>query len=161
MFKKLIKKIGFKNGNSKWLLKMLGVLFLIAILFGVFKSTQAVAEETQEALDVAEKKGLIDLTPSEPEIGIVFAVCIFENADGTRKLVDHREAINMSHCLKEKRKAETKYKKMKIDGLAVGTFVFACDKVEAEIEILENGDWRIVKILGKHHESYKKKKAYD
>ncbi len=50
---------------------------------------------------------------------------------------------------------------MKIDGTAVGSFIFACDKVKAEIEILENGDWRIVKILGKYHEAYKKKKSYE
>ena len=67
----------------------------------------------------------------------------------------------MSHCLKEKRKAEKKYKQMKIDGLTVGSFIFACDKVKAEIEVLENGDWRIVKILDKYHEAYKKKKIYE
>ena len=136
---------------------LIGFLLLVLITIG----GRVVAGDTQEALDVAAEKGLTDLSPSEPELGIVFAVCIFENADGTKKLVDHREAINMSHCLKEKRKAEAKYKQMKIDGLAVGNFVFACDKVKAEIEVLENGDWRIVKILGKHHEAYKKKKSYE
>ena len=136
---------------------LIAFLFLVIITLG----GKSYAEDTQEALDVAKEKGLVDLTPSEPEIGIVFAVCIFENADGTKKLVDHREAINMSHCLKEKRKAEKKYKQMKIDGTAVGSFIFACDKVKAEIEILENGDWRIVKILGKYHEAYKKKKSYE
>ena len=30
-----------------------------------------------EAEDVAKKKGLVDLSPSAPEKGIVFAVCIF------------------------------------------------------------------------------------
>jgi hypothetical protein len=134
---------------------------IICMFFTILFVGLNVKAETQEALDVAEKKGLIDLTPSEPEIGIVFAVCIFENEDGTRKLVDHREAINMSHCLKEKRKAEKKYKQMKIDGLTVGSFIFACDKVKAEIEVLENGDWRIVKILDKYHEAYKKKKIYE
>jgi hypothetical protein len=136
---------------------LIAFLFLVIITLG----GKSYAEDTQEALDVAKEKGLVDLSPSEPEIGIVFAVCIFENADGTKKLVDHREAINMSHCLKEKRKAEAKYRKMKVDGIAVGNFIFACDKVKAEIEVLENGDWRIVKILGKHHEAYKKKKIYE
>ncbi len=136
---------------------LIGFLLLVLITIG----GRVVAGDTQEALDVAAEKGLTDLSPSEPELGIVFAVCIFENADGTKKLVDHREAINMSHCLKEKRKAEAKYKQMKIDGLAVGNFIFACDKVKAEIEVLENGDWRIVKILGKHHEAYQKKKTYE
>ena len=136
---------------------LIAFLFLVIITLG----GKSYAEDTQEALDVAKEKGLVDLSPSEPEIGIVFAVCIFENADGTKKLVDHREAINMSHCLKEKRKAEAKYRKMKVDGIAVGNFIFACDKVKAEIEVLENGDWRIVKILGKHHEAYQKKKTYE
>ena len=131
-------------------------LFLVLLTLG-FK----VNADTQEALDVAKEKGLVDLSPSEPELGIVFAVCIFENADGTKKLVDHRHAVNMSHCLKEKRKAEKHYKKMKQDGLTVGNFIFACDKVKAEIQVLDNGDWKIVKILGKHHEAYKKKKTYE
>jgi len=131
-------------------------LFLILLTLG-FKASA----DTQEALDVAKEKGLVDLTPSEPEIGIVFAVCIFENADGTKKLVDHREAINMSHCLKEKRKAEAKYKQMKIDGLAVGNFVFACDKVNAKVRVLENGEWEILEITGRHEQAYIREKVYE
>ena len=38
---------------------------------------------------------------SEPENGVVFAVCIFEVAeDGTRKLVDHVASENLMNCLK-------------------------------------------------------------
>ena len=38
---------------------------------------------------------------SEPENGVVFAVCIFEIAeDGTRKLVDHVASENLMNCLK-------------------------------------------------------------
>ena len=48
---------------------------------------------------------------SEPENGVVFAVCIFEvQADGTRKLVDHVASENLMNCLKNKREAERKYK---------------------------------------------------
>ena len=48
---------------------------------------------------------------SEPENGVVFAVCIFEIAeDGTRKLVDHVASENLMDCLKNKREAERKYK---------------------------------------------------
>ena len=48
---------------------------------------------------------------SEPENGVVFAVCIFEIAeDGTRKLVDHVASENLMNCLKNKREAERKYK---------------------------------------------------
>jgi hypothetical protein len=136
---------------------LIGFLLLVLITIG----GRVVAGDTQEALDVAAEKGLTDLSPSEPELGIVLAVCIFENADGTKKLVDHRHAVNMSHCLKEKRKAELEYKQKKIDGTAVGSFIFACDKVKAEIKVLDNGDWKIVKILGKHHEAYEKKKSYE
>ena len=135
------------------------IIFLVFMLFSIGLKVQA--EDTQEALDVAAEKGLVDLSPSAPELGVVFAVCIFENSDGTKKLVDHRHAVNMSHCLKTKRQAEAKYKQDKLNGTITGNFVFACDKVNAEIEILENGDWRIVKILGKRHEAYVKKKSYD
>jgi len=41
---------------------------------------------------------------SEPENGVVFAVCIFEvTADGTRILVDHVASEILMNCLKNKR----------------------------------------------------------
>ena len=42
---------------------------------------------------------------SQPEDGVVFAVCIFEidEATGERKLVDHRASENLMDCLKNKR----------------------------------------------------------
>ena len=68
----------------------------------------------------------------------------------------------MGHCLKEKRKAELKYRDPKHRELMGGTrFVFACDKVDALVEIQENGDWKILKILGKHKAAYKQKKSYE
>ena len=43
------------------------------------------------------------VSESEPENGVVFAVCIFEVAeDGTRKLVDHVASENLMNCLKNK-----------------------------------------------------------
>ena len=36
MFKKLIKKIGFKNGDTKDLLKIVAGIFVAAILIGLF-----------------------------------------------------------------------------------------------------------------------------
>ena len=49
---------------------------------------------------------------SEPENGVVFAVCIFEiDEDGTRKLVDHVASENLMNCLKNKKKKREKYKK--------------------------------------------------
>ena len=51
---------------------------------------------------------------SEPENGVVFAVCIFEiDEDGQRKLVDHVASENLMDCLKNKREAERKYKESK------------------------------------------------
>jgi hypothetical protein len=48
---------------------------------------------------------------SEPENGVVFAVCIFAIAeDGTRVLVDHRASENLLDCLKNKREAERDYR---------------------------------------------------
>ena len=68
----------------------------------------------------------------------------------------------MGHCLKEKRKAELKYRDPEHRKLMGGTrFVFACDKVDALVEIQENGDWKILKILGKHKAAYKQKKSYE
>ena len=47
---------------------------------------------------------VIDLTDSKPEEGIVFAVCIFAvGEDGTRYLVDHRHATDMSECIRKRR----------------------------------------------------------
>jgi len=58
-------------------------LFLVLLTLG-FKASA----DTQEALDVAKEKGLVDLTPSEPEIGIVFAVCIFDDSWDGWLLID-------------------------------------------------------------------------
>ena len=49
---------------------LIGFLLLVLITIG----GRVVAGDTQEALDVAAEKGLTDLSPSEPELGIVFAV---------------------------------------------------------------------------------------
>ena len=51
---------------------------------------------------------------SEPENGVVFAVCIFEVAeDGTRKLVDHVASENLMNCLKNKREQKENTKSLK------------------------------------------------
>ena len=133
------------------------LLTLLILFFGVCVAFGGEAE------DVAKKKGLVDLSPSAPEKGIVFAVCIFAvGEDGKRYLVDHRAAVNMGHCLKEKRKAELKYRDPEHRKLMGGTrFMFMCDKVKAEVEILEDGTWHITKILGRHEPAYKKKKSYN
>ena len=96
---------------------------------------------------------------SEPENGVVFAVCIFEVAeDGTRKLVDHVASENLMNCLKNKREAERKYKESKEKD---GVFNMTCDKVDAKVKVKEDGSWEILEILGRHEQAYERKKVYE
>ena len=144
MFKKLYDMIGFRNGDTKSLLKNLGAVFLIAILFGLFKGNQASAGECNMEADKKDAE-------------VVFAVCVF--ADGT--LIDHKGANSMSDCLKTKREVEKAWRNRadetdsveingityKIDGESLA---FMCDLVDANVHHYEDGTWEIVKILGKH-----------
>ena len=96
---------------------------------------------------------------STPEDGVVFAVCIFEiSADGTRVLVDHVASENLMDCLKNKRKAERKYKESKDKE---GIYNMTCDKVNAKVRVLENGEWEILEITGRHEQAYERKKVYE
>ena len=97
---------------------------------------------------------------SQPEDGVVFAVCIFEidNATGERKLVDHRASENLMDCLKNKREAERDYKEKKEKG---GVFNMTCDKVNAKVQVQEDGSWKILEILGRHEQAYIRKKVYE
>ena len=96
---------------------------------------------------------------SEPENGVVFAVCIFEVAeDGTRKLVDHVASENLMNCLKNKREAERKYKESKEKD---GVYNMTCDKVDAKVRVKEDGSWEILEILGRHEQAYERKKVYE
>ena len=96
---------------------------------------------------------------SEPENGVVFAVCIFEiDEDGQRKLVDHVASENLMDCLKNKREAERKYKESKDKD---GVFNMTCDKVDAKVRVKENGEWEILEILGRHDAAYERKKVYE
>ena len=93
MFKKLYDMIGFRNGDTKWLLKILAGLFLIAIVFGVFKHNTAKADCTgcgDDGHQICPVEG--DHTHEKPEV--VFAVCVF--ADGS--LIEHKVADSMSDC---------------------------------------------------------------
>ena len=96
---------------------------------------------------------------SEPENGVVFAVCIFEIAeDGTRKLVDHVASENLMNCLKNKREAERKYKESEEKD---GVYNMTCDKVDAKVRVKEDGSWEILEILGRHEQAYERKKLYE
>ncbi len=99
------------------------------------------------------------VSSSEPENGVVFAVCIFEVAeDGTRKLVDHVASENLMNCLKNKREAERKYKESKEKD---GVYNMTCDKVDAKVRVKEDGSWEILEILGRHEQAYERKKVYE
>ena len=157
MFKKLIDMIGFRNGDTKWLLKILGGLFLIAIVFGVvLHSQRANADCTgcgDDGHQICPVEG--DHTHEKPEV--VFAVCVF--ADGS--LIDHKGADSMSDCLKTKREVEKAWRNRaeetdsveingityKIDGESLA---FMCDLVDAKVHHYNDGSWEIVEILGKH-----------
>ena len=54
-----------------------------------------------------------------------------------------------------------KYKTEKGEGKVTESFLFSCDKVNAEVKIEEDGTWHIIKILGRHDAAYKKKKSYE
>ena len=96
---------------------------------------------------------------STPEDGVVFAVCIFEiDENGVRKLVDHVASENLMDCLKNKREAERKYKESKEKD---GVYNMTCDKVNAKVRVLENGDWEILEITGRHEQAYERKKVYE
>ena len=99
-------------------------------------------------------------TSSQPEDGVVFAVCIFEidEATGERKLVDHRASENLMDCLKNKREAERDYKEKKEKG---GMFNMTCDKVDAKVEVQADGSWKILEVLGRHEQAYERKKVYE
>ena len=96
---------------------------------------------------------------SQPEDGVVFAVCIFEvDEDGKRKLVDHVASENLMNCLKNKREAERKYKESKDKS---GVYNMTCDKVDAIVKVQQDGTWEILEIVGRHEQAYERKKVYE
>ena len=96
---------------------------------------------------------------SEPEMGVVFAVCIFEiDETGKRVLVDHVASENLVDCLKNKREKEREYKESKEKP---GIYNMTCDKVDAQVKVNEDGSWEILDILGRHDAAYEKKKVYE
>ena len=138
----------FIKSGKVWAFIILFLLMSMAFVYGEDKVGQG---------------EVVDLTDSKPKEGIVFAVCIFAvGEDGTRYLVDHRHAENMGECIKKRREAVNKYKDPKHRELMGGTrFMFMCEKVKAEVEILEDGSWLIKKIIGRYEPAYEKKKSYN
>ena len=84
------------------------------------------------------------------EIIICVALCMFLEGE----LVEHTYQGSMADCLKVKRQAERSIQPERVQ--------FKCGKnVKAEVEILEDGTWHIIKILGRYEPAYKKKKTYE
>ena len=76
------------------------------------------------------------------------------------------EAKNMADCLRQKRTKQREYKnpdkrEKVIAGGSKKKFIMKCDKVDAEVEIKEDGTWHIIKILGRNKAAYAKKKAWE
>ena len=144
-------------------------IVLATLLFGatmVFADCTGCGDDGHQVCPIEKKHKHVTIlkqehavSESEPENGVVFAVCIFEVAeDGTRKLVDHVASENLMNCLKNKREAERKYKESKEKD---GVFNMTCDKVDAKVRVKEDGSWEILEILGRHEQAYERKKVYE
>ena len=151
-------------------LERIVVIVLFFILLGAGLKAQAdctgCGDDGHQVCPIEEKHKHITVMTEEhktssstPEDGVVFAVCIFAVAeDGTRVLVDHRASENLMDCLKNKREAERKYKESKDKE---GVYNMTCDKVNAKVRVLENGEWEILEITGRHEQAYERKKVYE
>ena len=144
-------------------------IILATLLFGatmVFADCTGCGDDGHQVCPIEKKHKHVTYmkeehknSSSEPENGVVFAVCIFEIAeDGTRKLVDHVASENLMNCLKNKREAERKYKESEEKD---GVYNMTCDKVDAKVRVKEDGSWEILEILGRHEQAYERKKVYE
>ena len=142
---------------------------LAILLFGatlVFADCTGCGDDGHQVCPIEKKHTHVTImkeehaaSSSEPENGVVFAVCIFEvQEDGTRKLVDHVASENLMNCLKNKREAERKYKESKEKD---GVYNMTCDKVDAVVKVKPDGEWEILEILGRHDQAYERKKVYE
>ena len=144
-------------------------IILAAVLFGatkLFADCTGCGDDGHQVCPIEKKHKHVTYmkeehknSSSEPENGVVFAVCIFEIAeDGTRKLVDHVASENLMNCLKNKREAERKYKESKDK---TGIYSMTCDKVDAIVKVTQDGEWEILEIVGRHEQAYERKKVYE
>tara|TARA_B100000963_G_C22444745_1_gene588306 strand:+ start:142 stop:597 length:456 start_codon:yes stop_codon:yes gene_type:complete len=149
--------------------KLLAIAFLFLMMYApAYADCTGCGDDGHQVCPIEEKahKHITVMTEehktstSQPEDGVVFAVCIFEidNDTGERKLVDHRASENLMDCLKNKREAERDYKEKKEKG---GVFNMTCDKVNAKVQVQEDGSWKILEILGRHEQAYIRKKVYE
>ena len=145
-------------------------IILAAVLFGATKvlaDCTGCGDDGHQVCPIEKKHKHVTImkeehkaSASEPENGVVFAVCIFEIDDkGKRVLVDHVASENLVDCLKNKREKEREYKEESTQ--QPGTFMMTCDKVDAKVRVKEDGSWEILEITGRHEAAYTKKKVYE
>ena len=148
---------------------LLGLLCTIILLGGLsiaFADCTGCGDDGHQVCPIEKKHKHVTIlkeehaaSESEPENGVVFAVCIFEvSEDGTRKLVDHVASENLMNCLKNKREAERKYKE---NPDKEGVYNMTCDKVDAVVKVKPDGEWEILEITGRHEQAYERKKVYE
>ena len=144
-------------------------IVLAALLFGAtlaFADCTGCGDDGHQVCPIEKKHKHVTVmkeehkaSSSEPEMGVVFAVCIFEiDETGKRVLVDHVASENLVDCLKNKREKEREYKESKEKP---GIYNMTCDKVDAQVKVNEDGSWEILDILGRHEQAYEKKKVYE
>tara|TARA_Y100000052_G_scaffold1298_1_gene1045 strand:+ start:24 stop:494 length:471 start_codon:yes stop_codon:yes gene_type:complete len=144
-------------------------IILAAVLFGATKvlaDCTGCGDDGHQVCPIEKKHKHVTImkeehkaSSSEPEMGVVFAVCIFEiDETGKRVLVDHVASENLVDCLKNKREKEREYKESKEKP---GIYNMTCDKVDAQVKVNEDGSWEILDILGRHDAAYEKKKVYE
>ena len=144
-------------------------IVLATLLFGatmVFADCTGCGDDGHQVCPIEKKHKHVTVmkeehkaSSSEPEMGVVFAVCIFEiDETGKRVLVDHVASENLVDCLKNKREKEREYKESKEKP---GVYNMTCDKVDAQVKVNEDGSWEILDILGRHEPAYEKKKVYE
>ena len=144
-------------------------IILAAVLFGATKvlaDCTGCGDDGHQVCPIEKKHKHVTImkeehkaSSSEPEMGVVFAVCIFEiDETGKRVLVDHVASENLVDCLKNKREKEREYKESKEKP---GVYNMTCDKVDAQVKVNEDGSWEILDILGRHEQAYEKKKVYE
>ena len=144
-------------------------IILAAVLFGATKvlaDCTGCGDDGHQVCPIEKKHKHVTImkeehkaSSSEPEMGVVFAVCIFEiDETGKRVLVDHVASENLVDCLKNKREKEREYKESKEKP---GIYNMTCDKVDAQVKVDEDGSWEILDILGRHDAAYEKKKVYE
>ncbi len=145
---------------------LLSFILFIGTISVVFADCTGCGDDGHQVCPIEKKHKHVTVMKEEhkgssstPDMGVVFAVCIFEiDETGKRVLVDHVASENLVDCLKNKREKEREYKESKDKP---GVYNMTCDKVDAKVKVNEDGSWEILDILGRHEQAYEKKKIYE